>query len=124
MSLTKILLEFNTKERFNRLVKFMENHHFVLYDERVSKYYIGRGAYGSVYKSPKYPNLVVRIGELFFNDDKAYDKVLGRDFDNVVNVKFHKQYSTGRKIFVTVMEELEPLDEDLEDTMGSIKNKL
>lgn len=117
MSLKKLLTEDNlTKDKFNRLADFFNEHYFhVVYDRGdklgYSQYRLGSGTQAMVVYSEKYPDIVVRLSEY---NAEGFGKLVGKDFENVVNVKFHKEL---RSIYITVMERLEPIDGDVKSAV-------
>lgn len=121
MSLTQILLEDFTKEKFDRLAKFFKDNYFYLVYQRsnqlgYSDYYLDQGKYGMVLHSRKeYPNSIVRISQ---HTGEEYKKAVGKDFDNVVNVKFHRNVGS---VYVTVMEKLQALPDDIDWDISAVK---
>lgn len=120
MSLKKLFLEFN-KQDFGRLSDFLEEHYFhLVYDRHdklgYSKYYVGGGSRAQVYASDKHPDVVLRITE-YSSESEDYEKLVGKKFDHVVNVLFHKEVRFG---IITVMEKLEKLSYDIEDDIYDV----
>lgn len=121
MSLTKILLEdtFNL-DKFKKLSEFFDKHYFhAVYDRKnklgYSKYYYGGGTEAMVLYSEKYPDVVIRLSERVRWDT---EKLVGKQFDNVVDVKYYKNF---RSYDLQVLEKLEEIDRNLRDDISEIR---
>lgn len=121
MSLTRILLEDKlTEDKFERITTFLRKNYFhLVYDRKdklgYSDYYLGQGKYGMVLHSEKYPDVILRVSDA---TGKDYKKAVGKNFENVVNVKFHKEIDG---VYFTVMEKLESLPKDIEWDLSGAK---
>lgn len=125
MALKTLLTESSWQNDVERLIKKIEEHLTVELLDITDEYeYISSGAWASVYKSKQHPDKVIRVQKNIppsASFQNNFEKIVGKDFDNVVKVYMHRQLWFGGQTFlVTVMEALEHIDYDIYELLDTI----
>jgi serine/threonine protein kinase len=128
MSLIILLSEttFKTNDHIlKKLISFLKKNSYNAIDKEVTGSdfnKLGDGTQGTVYASPKYKGLVVRVGVMYSGVSKTdWEKVMdsGDKFTNVVRVYYYKRIS--ERYAVSVMENLDRLPQYIEDCYMHIR---
>lgn len=125
MSLSKLLLlEFNKRDidYANALGRFLSTKNFIVNADYYNRPdFVGKGVDAVVFTSETFPEKVIRITEEV-NHERKFSDIIGKNFDNVVEVYFSKTFSIEKELLIVVMEKLEPVDGDIQHTVLQMIN--